>query len=762
MTADAPRRAMWLLNHGAARNFEIPMLKRSGYGEIFLPKIYPQLHSFRSASVDWSEDANLTIPKADLDRLNAVNWYTRVAKADWEIANRHFDIAFFIANALEGVHSIGQHFAGALIWRAYGMNAGMTYSRILGSSDGASLALEAARSRLWFAEAYLGIGRQEGRLLEDRSLYLPLGLANATIDDRWTGRDRRILFVCPEIVANPYYRDVYLAFVKQFGDLPYAIGGAQPLAVDDPRVLGFLPKAEHERNMQDMRVMFYHSREPNHVHYHPFEAIRYGMPVIFMAGGLFARLSGGGQPGEAADFKEAHKKLERILAGDTDFVERVRRAQAKTLEAMDPVHCEPHWRRSMATVASALERQRPVAARRKARRRRVGVLLPYGYRGGTLKAAKLIAEALFIGSREAGEPAEIVFAHLDNAALYADADFATLPPQVTVRPFVWNELDHDGAALAMKLAGYENWRPNRQRYFIPDDGINHLADCDLWVVVSDRVHVALLPIRPYLLVVFDYLQRYVSAMPPGADHAFLDAAHRALEVLVTTEFAGRDATQYAGVPPERVRKLPMLAPIFDGEAAAPSADEKPYFVWPTNRGPHKNHEKALRALLVYHEELGGTLECRITGVDTATLLDGAEPPLDRLGRDTSRGRRFRRRVRTLGEVSDVAFRDLIAGSRFVWHPAEIDNGTFSVVEAASVGTPALSSDYPPMREMNAQFSLGLTYMDARDPEDMARKLKWMETHHAEAKAGLPSRETLGRQSVQPLAGAYWAAVRGWL
>jgi hypothetical protein len=103
------------------------------------------------------------------------------------------------------------------------------------------------------------------------------------------GSDKRIFFVCPDIgsILLPYYYRQFIDFV-----IPHAIAGAQSLAVSDKSVLGYAPTDVHERNMREMRVMFYHSTEPNHIHYHPFEAIRAGMPLVFMAGGILDRFGG--------------------------------------------------------------------------------------------------------------------------------------------------------------------------------------------------------------------------------------------------------------------------------------------------------------------------------------------------------------------------------------------------------------------------------------------------------------------------------------
>ena len=88
---------MWLLNHTSARKFEIPMLKQAGIDEIYLPKIVPSSFMYRSASVDYSEDKNLSIPEEDLKKLNEFDWYEGITPEAIELANKYFQMAFFIA-----------------------------------------------------------------------------------------------------------------------------------------------------------------------------------------------------------------------------------------------------------------------------------------------------------------------------------------------------------------------------------------------------------------------------------------------------------------------------------------------------------------------------------------------------------------------------------------------------------------------------------------------------------------------------------------
>lgn len=90
------------------------MLRRLGY-EVFTPKSYPDDPNFRSASVDFSEDENLTIPAEDLAILNAANWYNGATKQAWEIANKYFDICFFMVFQPRATHNAARRFEGALL-----------------------------------------------------------------------------------------------------------------------------------------------------------------------------------------------------------------------------------------------------------------------------------------------------------------------------------------------------------------------------------------------------------------------------------------------------------------------------------------------------------------------------------------------------------------------------------------------------------------------------------------------------------------------
>ncbi|WP_207263544.1 glycosytransferase [Pseudomonas sp. GW101-3H06] len=754
-----PFRVMWLLNHGSARKFELQMLKTLGIAEFFLPKSFPQEIGFRSASIDWSEDANLTIPAGDLAILNEQNWYVSPSKEAWDIANKYFDVCFFICHSKGFMNEVSRSFSGAAIWRAYGLDKTLSYTEVVKVLTLGTQSVKKLGRRLWLGIAYEHLADSEALYLQKRKSFLPLGLNNCAVNDVWKGSQKHIFFVCPDIGFSSYYKKVYEDFVSDMQGFPYKIGGSQPIDVSDPDVLGFVTNEEHENNMRESRVMFYHSSEPNHIHYHPYEAIRVGMPLIFMGGGILDRMGGLTLPGRCETVKEAREKIRRILKDDWKFIEQVRSSQAVMLEPMRAENCEAAWRNSFKEILEELEISRLEQSERPAKRKKIAVVVPVEYRGGSLRGARLLAEALHAGSRQWGEDVDVVLLHL-RSSIDSSEDPSEKDERIQQRSFQWKSLDAQTARRAMRYAGHEGWEPDSGRYVVPDDGIKQLLDCDAWIVVSDRVVAPLLPVRPCIFMIYDYLQRYEKVLSPAGDQNFISAVRRAQKVLVTTEFTKQDAIQYAGVEIGRIAKVPMLAPEFskiDTDVLAPPVEA--YFLWATNAGAHKNHENAFKALKFYYENLSGQLECHVTGVNTVNLLESELPHLKFLSALVGSSDKLKAKVRWLGELPDFEYRCALASATFVWHAGKIDNGTFSVVEAAGLGVPALSSNYPAMREMDEQFSLQLSWMDAGDYMEMAHKLKEMELTYLSKKALLPSPELLAKQGVEQLAGEYWGVIR---
>ncbi len=750
-------RVMWLLNHTSARNFEIPMLKRCGVSQIYLPKHIPNDISFRSGSVIYDEDEGLDIPSHELEMLNAIDWYAGASSEAWCIANKYFDVAFVVLRDDALFADAARNFKGLILCRAYGYINSLNFSRII-SCNRLEYLVRKIYSRFYFVEAYAHLADEESRYISNRRLYLPLGMAAREVTP-WRGGCGRIYFVCPGIESSDYYGSIFEDFKKNFAEFDFLVAGEQLIPVDDPRVLGFVTDAEHQSNMSESRVMFYHSQEPNHIHYHPFEAISAGMPVVFMAGGMLDRLGGKDLPGRATSVIEARRLIRRLMRGDQSLIEHIRSSQKVLLQAMDAESLAPAWQLGLARLSADLCTLSKGGGIRGAakRKKRVAVILPQAYRGGTLRAALMVAEALRLGSSQCGEVAEVVFAYRQDTDIYDDDDFSGLNPDIKRRTFRWRELSAAESHRAMHFAGHEGWHTDAS-HIVPDDGMRQFMDCDLWLFVSDRLAAPLLPIRPAIMIVYDYLQRYENVVEKSVDRIFLRAARSMDKVLVTTQFTLLDALQYAGIDPGRVKKVPMLIPDFSSENVNVRKGGELYFVWTTHAAPHKNHLEVIKALKIYYEEFDGKLACRVTGVGTIGIPRSELPHLKATQHLLKQSALLQSRISWCGDLPDREYRAQLQAAEFLMHAALIDNGTFSVVEAAQLGIPSLSSDYPAMREIDQSFSLNITWMNGRSARHMAEMLKKMEESCQALRALLPPTEVFKKNNLAAHARKYWQEV----
>ena len=725
--------------------------------------MFPYNEGNLSASVDYSFDTRLSIPSSDLEILNRHDFYTGVSSEVRTIINAHFEIAFF-AFFPEQLAALVREFEGRLVMRPFGL-PGTSYAELTGKALGRFFLkkIERIEHRFWFGQAYSHLCEVESGVYRRKAITLPLGLDDDSPHNAWKGADARILFVCPRIGTSAYFKEVYDQFKRSFGDYPHLIGGAQPIPVFDRNVAGFLPRAAYDDMMCNMRVMFYHSREERHLHYHPLEAIRAGMPLIFMAGGMLDKFGGIGLPGRCTTIKEARQKLQRVLSGDHELISSIKLSQVRLLEPMKSETCELTWRAGLERITAEPELVRRELPRARHSKRRIAVIVPIKYRGGSLRGAILLARAIATGSRMAGDDIEVVFGYLDDPVCYPKEAFEDLPTSIKRRPYRWRILSHDEAVRACTYAGLSGSLRD-QTYQAPDDGISQFTDCDLWIVISDRLDSPLLPVRPYLLMIYDYLQRYEMLFDDDIHQKYVARAHAAEGVMVTTAFTAGDARQFAGISAKKIKKVPMLAPEFfaNENPARLEDDTDAFFLWTTNLAPHKNHENAFKSLRLYYEKYGGSLKCYVTGVDTRELFKRDIRHLRVLRDIRSSSAAIKQHLKIEGELPEERYQAQLSRAAFLWHPGRIDNGTFSVVEAAHLGVPALSSDYPAMREIDQQFELHLTWMDPDNPDNMARQLKQMETDTEALRRRLPSADQLAGQSVDRLAGAYWSVIKDYL
>ena len=755
---DKQKRILWLYNHTSCRNTQVPMLIDMGY-EVYCPKIYSYEWGDYSASVTYEYDVSLSIPQDVIDYLNTLDFYQEISGKAMDIINSYFGIA--ICMALPSFCEIfTRYFDGVVAIQGVGLvGNNISYTEVLTSTKtvcslGKMACIRNKISQFFMLFSYLNLKETECELIKNRSLYMPLAMKDATPKRKWQGGDKKVLFIAPKIKTNSYYNNVYKNFCDKFGDLPHIIGGAQLQDVtEDKTVKGFLPDDEYVYNMTHLAAMFYHSQEPRHIHYHPLEAVKWGMPLIFMSGGMLDQLGGKDLPGRAVSIADAKRKLKKLLAGDKGFIKKVTESQEILLRPFTEEYCRPFWEEGMKKIETA------AAALKEKRRKRIAVILPAAYIGGVYDYAIRFCLDLQEQITAHKANAEVVFAYPKNEIYEKKDYFASLRKKnIHIREFTVETKGRRYIDDALEIAGYQ---PKLHKLPFPDkvavlrDGMKDFGDCDYAFFMSDAVDEnPLFFLCPYTMIVHDYIQRYVpEAVSQEADTVKCYNQRQAMSVFVTSEPTRQDAINHGCIEPERVVLTPPLLAFPTAPKIKENNNGSQYLLWSTNPAPHKNHIKALTALEAYYQK-GGFFNCVITGfgtkyflpnasLDNAPVLKDYVEEIQQIIEDSDY---LQEKLIIKGNMMKKTYEQWLCGASFVFHPGYGDNGNFTVTDAAALGVPALASSYPAMRYLADFAGITVKYFDPFDVEDIVGGLFEMEQGYRECANMLPSRDVLERKT----------------
>jgi glycosyltransferase involved in cell wall biosynthesis len=193
-------------------------------------------------------------------------------------------------------------------------------------------------------------------------------------------------------------------------------------------------------------------------------------------------------------------------------------------------------------------------------------------------------------------------------------------------------------------------------------------------------------------------------------------ARRARRVVTLSEFCRAEMLRSFELAPERVVVMPLasgLAPELDAVAVAESGKRlgltSPYFFYPANDWPNKNHRTPFEALAVLRER----------GLTPQLVLTGAR----------LRGRELQRQaeavgvadqVRDLGWVKEQDLRVLYSGATAVLLPTLFEGFCLPAVEAMRCGVPVLANPVAALPEVSGGHAL---WIDAGDPGAWADALQ---------------------------------------
>lgn len=762
------KRILWLQNSPALLATEVPLLRALGY-EVYIPKIPPfQI----GAVVDWDSDALLTLPEEVLARLNETDFYeTALDRETAAQINAHFQIAMFCDQAA-AIASMVDHFEGTVVLRAHGRpQAEGSYTDYIVRTLGLGMMtkIEALGKRFVFGESYPGLSKRECTFFRDHTLTLPVSLAPGGEEAAWEGTVRKVLFMCPCIRSDATAQQDYLALRGEFSTVDtHAVGGIQPIRIEnDKAVLNNGSAAEYPALYRQYACLFWVNNDPGFLPSLPLDAMRAGMPVVFLDGGVLGRLGGKNDlPGRCANMAQARRKLQALRSGKKSLALAIQKSQAALLAKADPAYVEKKWREAFAQMEKDTAIQ-PVHLFGQ-KRLRMAVVLPEGYIGGVLDYTIRLVQAIRQGIEANNHPIDLVFGYAAHPNFEGGDYFKPIREMgIPVRVFNWDTMGAERAGAILRLKGIQTPIPFGQakEYCVPKDNIAFFADCDFILYTADRFPGFLLPLQPFGTIVHDYVQRYIPTLVPELEDTTLQGTRLARAIYTTTPVTRDRCIEYVGVPPERVHVIPLFfsakeaaqdAPQPQAEAqagGAPAKEKKPYFLWSTNTTPHKRHLEALQGLANYYAE-GGRLQCYITGSDTEKFSpnytddDKVSPHIMKVRAAIQADRNLRKHIKIMGNLPKVRYEQVLAGAKFFFHPGYGDNGNMTAFDAAWKGVPTLSNDYKVMRYYEEYLHLGIVFFDSTDEDSITQALQYGEAHHEAMAQSLPSRDTLFEYTVE--------------
>jgi hypothetical protein len=562
-------RILWLLNHTTAREFELPILRQLGF-EVYAPKLYP--YGIRSASVDFSYDCHLTISSNEIDALNEFNFHSEVwPERITAIVNSNFEMAIVSAQEIL-YNSVLKFFRHTILLRAYGIaRRGASYGEWFSKSmsAGHKHRVYGAQDRLFFAEAYSHLHTFESVPYRSRAIFLPIGLPHGVLRRRDTYKRAcsDLIIVLPDLESDAPSKMSYGDIKKHFRGIRKIILGSQFVPVDDPEVKGFLPTAEFDQYMKTSALMFYQSTVPHHLHYHPLEAMCYGMPVLCLKGGMIPTVFDQNSPAICDSYQEARKKILRIISGDDRLVGEIRSGQRKVIDQLTPEACLPIWR---AAFDKIIENRRlgNLDLRSQSKIQTIGIFIDrnnlYYFPDALLREIKpLINDPNYKVVFGVERGAEDTFSEL----------FGDLIDSAALRINQWRKMPASAVNNAMEFSGGHQ-RLDQGGYIAPHDGVSFFDDCDVHIYCTGELDAVVAPIKPYVLI-YTGLEKIKVGVQRTA-HATSARSARAL--LALNPAAALEVSVRLLIPRRDISVAPTPEKVPRG-AHRPSAGQKSFGLW---------------------------------------------------------------------------------------------------------------------------------------------------------------------------------------
>jgi GT2 family glycosyltransferase/glycosyltransferase involved in cell wall biosynthesis len=263
------------------------------------------------------------------------------------------------------------------------------------------------------------------------------------------------------------------------------------------------------------------------------------------------------------------------------------------------------------------------------------------------------------------------------------------------------------------------WKP--AGHFAATDPIARRAQLDA-LYAPFGVSRFMAPDLPCVSLIVDVLHRELPAALPieEVNHRhrwFEQVAREATYIQCNSHYVTERVTAAYSVPPARCFRVynvvqNRLAATPNDVLPPPGTPESPFFFYPANFWPHKNHEALLVAYRLYVQGAGSRAWPLVfTGQPDARM---------KLLEEMRDGLALTERVRFLGHVDDAAFAAIWSRAGALVFPSLHEGFGIPLLEAMRFGVPIIAAQASSLPEVGGDACL---YVDPADPAAMAESLR---------------------------------------
>lgn len=396
----------------------------------------------------------------------------------------------------------------------------------------------------------------------------------------------------------------------------------------------------------------------------------------------------------------------------------------------------------------------------------LAIILPAAFDGGVLRSAFNIARTLIYGAEESGDDLNISFGYPNTLQLPEDLKEKLERLGINMRPYKLEFVRAEQLPSLTEEPKDEVDDNKNRKIAVFNDGVSNFEEADFWLILSDYLPYQLPEHKPYAVMVYDYVHRYVPEIYSSVLWRQFDERARMTRcadfVMTTSNQTKQDVISFIGYPKSKIKVFPLdFNPVSLHYSDVGLTTKKAQIVWPTILSNHENHLYVLSELEAFLKKHPETT-VHVIGPNTARLSPRADSVNEaeyvlRVKNKIKQSKVLTEGLVFHGFIPDEVYARLIAESMYLLHTSRFDNGSYTVIEAAWSGTASVSAYYNAMNEISEKFGLGLMFFDSTQPGSLSDvlTLSFQDEQRKKAYSSLPSKSHLLQYGYEKLGGRYW-------